>query len=210
MNDSRTDILSSIRTTLRSTDHKATMPALESWGAAIDDPLTRFLAEWKRNDGILLPPVADPIERSKVIAEFIQHEFGAKSVWIAEEDDCKGDWNNRFPELILGDHFDRNTISQCEVAISGCELCIGETGSIAVSSRPGRPRALSLLPPNVLFMTTKSRIVAKIDDALTRLATQAPHGWVWISGPSRTADIEKVLVKGVHGPKRVALMIFDT
>lgn len=91
-----------------------------------------------------------------------------------------------------------------EVGVSLAEFAVAETGSFIVASRLGSSRLASLAPPIHLVVVERESIVASLEEALVRMpqATAA-----MVTGPSRTADIEGVLVRGIHGPKRVIVAV---
>jgi L-lactate dehydrogenase complex protein LldG len=100
------------------------------------------------------------------------------------------------------------------VCITGADAAVAESGSIALVSGPGRGRLASLLPPLHIALLPASRIVRSLPEALDLLArTFGPtlfrdrSNVVFVSGPSRTADIELSLTLGVHGPRAVHVVI---
>lgn len=93
-----------------------------------------------------------------------------------------------------------------EIGVTTADALVSETGSVLICSQGGRRRLASLAPPVHLVVAQPSQIVGSLADAFGRF----PDGnLVLISGPSRTADIEGVLVRGVHGPGRVILLLTD-
>jgi len=102
-----------------------------------------------------------------------------------------------FAEAGTGFESNVESIWDAEVGISVGEFAIAETGSVVVSSAPRRHRMSTLLPPVSVVMLDSGQIVATLADAFDRIPTRNS---VIISGTSRTADIEGVLVRGVHGP----------
>ncbi len=84
------------------------------------------------------------------------------------------------------------------ITLASC--AVAETGSILELSGPERSRLASLCPPIHVVIIPRDRIVATLDEALTHLADRSA---VLITGPSRTADIEGVMVRGVHGPGKL-------
>lgn len=93
---------------------------------------------------------------------------------------------------------------EAELGVTTAVLAVAETGTLLLASGEGRARLASLTPPNHVVLVRKSDIVATLQEAIDRM----PHrNCVLISGPSRTADIEGVLVRGVHGPKEISVCL---
>ncbi len=96
-----------------------------------------------------------------------------------------------------------------ELGVTSCECLVAQTGSILVSSRPAGGRLMSVLPPVHLVMAGPDQVVPDLATALRivheRYCERWPSALSLITGPSRTADIEKNLVLGAHGPKRLVL-----
>lgn len=84
-----------------------------------------------------------------------------------------------------------------EVGVTTADLAIAETGSLLLATGPGRLRLASLCPMTHLVVMPRERIVGTMAEAFARLSDRTT---VMVTGPSRTADIEGVLVRGVHGP----------
>ena len=96
------------------------------------------------------------------------------------------------------------------VGITGALCAIAETGTLMTSSGPRTPAAVSLLPETHIAVVRASRIVRGMEEAwqLVRGEPGAmPRAVNFISGPSRTADIEQTVVLGVHGPYRVHILL---
>lgn len=100
-------------------------------------------------------------------------------------------------------------MAQCDLGIVEADYAIASTGTFAVTGAPGRPLSLSLLPPINLLLVHASRLVPDMAAAIAALGTETVvnHRIAMITGPSRTADIEKMIVVGVHGPKQLYAMI---
>jgi L-lactate dehydrogenase complex protein LldG len=99
--------------------------------------------------------------------------------------------------------------------VTGADAAVAESGSIALVSGRGRGRLASLLPPLHIALLPAGRIVRTLPDALDLLAQhfgsdifRNRSNVVFVSGPSRTADIELSLTLGVHGPRQVHIVIF--
>ena len=96
------------------------------------------------------------------------------------------------------------------VGISGSYCALAETGTLMLCSGPETPAALSLLPETHIAIVAAARIVAGMEEAWQLLRSelgQLPRAVNFISGPSRTGDIEQTIVLGAHGPYRVHILI---
>ncbi len=96
------------------------------------------------------------------------------------------------------------------VGITGAFCALAETGTLMMCSGAQTPAAASLLPETHIAVVSRSRIVAGMEDgwALLRSETGAmPRAVNFISGPSRTADIEQTVTLGAHGPYRVHVLL---
>ena len=94
--------------------------------------------------------------------------------------------------------------------ITGAFCAIAETGTLALLSGPDTPAKTSLLPETHVAVLDASRIVSRMEDAWRLIRDQRsrlPRAVNFVSGPSRTADIEQTLVLGAHGPYRVHLVL---
>jgi L-lactate dehydrogenase complex protein LldG len=99
------------------------------------------------------------------------------------------------------------------VGITGCQCAIAETGTLMLLSGPDTPATVSLLPETHIAIVAASCIVATMEDAWQKLPTAAPNlprAVNFISGPSRTGDIEQTIVLGAHGPYRVHVVLVAT
>ena len=97
-----------------------------------------------------------------------------------------------------------------DIGISGVEFGIAETGSVFQDGGAIATRLVTILPPlNVVFLPS-ANIVPGITEAFDIISQSFDRGYVgFITGPSRTADIERVLTIGVHGPSRFAIIAVD-
>lgn len=96
------------------------------------------------------------------------------------------------------------------VGITGCFAAVAETGTLAMLSGPDTPASMALLPETHIAVVAESRILAHMEDVFALLRHERgspPRALNFISGPSRTADIEQTLVIGAHGPYRVHLIL---
>lgn len=105
------------------------------------------------------------------------------------------------------------SLTHCEAAITTCEALIARTGSLLLSSATESGRNNSVYAPVHICIAYTSQLVYDISDALaiikTKYGSNLPSYISLATGPSRTADIEKTLVVGVHGPKEVFCFLVD-
>ena len=98
------------------------------------------------------------------------------------------------------------------VGITGCFCAIAETGTLMLLSGPDTPPGASLLPETHIAIVTSNRIVRGMEDAWELLRAERgvvlPRAVNFVSGPSRTADIEQTVTLGAHGPYRVHIILF--
>jgi LUD domain len=99
--------------------------------------------------------------------------------------------------------------ARADVGVTGCHGAIAETGSLALISGPGCSRTVSLLPPVHIALVRRADLYASMGDFFTARAdamAQAAN-CTFVTGPSRTADIELSLTIGVHGPGKVVIIL---
>ena len=102
------------------------------------------------------------------------------------------------------------------VGISGVDYVLAETGSLVLTSETEGCQLASLAPPIHVGLYRRSQVMISLDEILERLPMQANLGanvagrsTVFITGPSRTADIEQILIRGVHGPREVHAILVE-
>lgn len=92
------------------------------------------------------------------------------------------------------------------VGLTAAAYGLATTGSVGVVSGPGRPRSVSLVPPAHVCLLPETALVEDLSEALA-LASPLPSAITWISGPSRSADLEMSITIGVHGPGSVDVVL---
>lgn len=104
----------------------------------------------------------------------------------------------------------RGAVDADLVGITGCHCAIAETGTLMLLSGPDTPASVSLLPETHVAIIAATRIVAGMEEAWNQGRSERgvmPRAVNFISGPSRTGDIEQTIVLGAHGPYRVHVVI---
>jgi L-lactate dehydrogenase complex protein LldG len=95
--------------------------------------------------------------------------------------------------------------------VAAAEFAVAETGSVAINE-PAEDRGNCFLAERLWLLVPESALVASLDEALRRIGAlirAGAHHPLLMSGPSRTADIERVLTIGVHGPKALVIVVID-
>lgn len=117
------------------------------------------------------------------------------------------------PVLFTDGGYDRHSLEACDAGVTTCEALVAQTGSVVVTSKTSGGRALSVLPPHHVVLARKSQLVADLPAAFARLREKYeghfPSMISFITGPSRTGDIERILVLGAHGPRKLTVLLLD-
>ncbi|WP_027717547.1 LutC/YkgG family protein [Desulfovirgula thermocuniculi] len=105
----------------------------------------------------------------------------------------------------------REQAAQADLGISSFTLAVAETGTIVQDATDISARLVSMLPPCHLALVPAGGLVATLREAIAFWARRGeiPGYLAFVSGPSRTADIERVLTIGVHGPARVVVIFVE-
>ena len=113
----------------------------------------------------------------------------------------------------LSDRIIKTGLADCDVSVTGCECLVARTGTIVMTSAQESGRSTSVYAPVHICIAYSDQLVYDIKDALQLVKDKynnaIPSLITFATGPSRTADIEKTLVVGVHGPKEVYLFLVE-
>jgi L-lactate dehydrogenase complex protein LldG len=106
-----------------------------------------------------------------------------------------------------------NDLADCDISVTSCEALVARTGTVVVSSLQSSGRTTSVYAPIHICIAYTRQLVYDVKDALqlikSNYGNNLPSLISFATGPSRTADIEKTLVVGVHGPKEVYCFLID-
>lgn len=115
------------------------------------------------------------------------------------------------PQVKTDSGYALDTLESCDAGLTECEALIAQTGTVLVSGRRSGGRALSVLPPHHIVLARRNQMMPDLTAALQKaretFATAFPGILSLITGPSRTGDIERILVLGAHGPKRLTILL---
>ncbi len=205
----REQILASLRQQERAVTHP---PAWET-RRRFDDLAERFTAS--------LTAGAGEVHRAASLAEALEilgqllAELPARQVAVNAEPPVEGiDLAARWPnvEWHVTGHSSGDLRAFCAAAdagITGVDAALAETGTIVVSSGPGKSRLVSLLPPVHIALVPTSSLTVDLFTWTAARGGAMPASVTLISGPSKTADIEQVMAIGVHGPKRLIVVLYE-
>ena len=103
----------------------------------------------------------------------------------------------------------RAICATADIGITSADYALADTGTLVLLSSPHEARLISLLPPEHIAVVPRERILTGLDELFAILPDPARQtsSMVLITGPSRTADIEQILVRGVHGPGRITVVV---
>jgi L-lactate dehydrogenase complex protein LldG len=109
--------------------------------------------------------------------------------------------------------YDKHELEKCEAGITVCEALVAQTGSLLMTNRTCGGRVLSILPPHHVVIATRDQLLPDLPAAFALLqdkfGSNYPSLMGFITGPSRTGDIERILVLGAHGPKKLTVLLLD-
>jgi len=199
-------ILENIRRSLGRTDHTplGLRPAIyESRHAeSVDSEIERFLVEIKKLSGV--GQKLSPLDIESAL-----------KILVAEQNIRKATmWNTQYlKQLNVAEHLqslgvdlissnaDKHEIAQCDLGITEADFILPETGTLVLRSSAEKPRAVSLVPRVHLAVVRPEMLRADMHQVFAE--AREDRYLVFITGPSRTADIELTVTLGVHGPKNL-------
>lgn len=202
---SRENILRNIRKALRTpvpSPFPEQDPAEAVYPKPSDDLSVLFAAAFTRLMGKFAYCESDQ-DLSIQVAELIRQQ-GWKEVYCVED---------RLRQVLPGFGFSQQALADSDVSITSCEALVARTGTMVLSAALQEGRTASVYAPVHICIARTSQLVWDISDALRllqdRYGTNLPSLVSFATGPSRTADIEKTLVVGVHGPKEVYCFLVE-
>jgi L-lactate dehydrogenase complex protein LldG len=164
--------------------------------------IERFLGEIKKLSGVGAQLSASGIESSlkNLVTE---HNVRKATLWntaFLKQLNIEDHLHNLGVDLV-SPNADKHEVAKCDLGITEADFILPETGTLVLRSSTEKPRAVSLLPRVHLAIVTPSALRADMHEVFAE-AKDSPY-LVFITGPSRTADIELTVTLGVHGPKNL-------
>lgn len=205
----RDQILAALHEQARTADHP---PAWQS-RRRFDNLAERFTASLTAGHGEVHR--AGSLNEALDVLSHVLAGLGAMRVVANAEPPLAGvDLVARWPEIewrVAGQEGDdlRAFCAAADAGISGVDAALAETGTIVVSSGPGRSRLAPLLPPVHIALAPRSKLTTDLFTWTASRGGAMPAALTLISGPSKTADIEQTMAIGVHGPKRLIVILYE-
>lgn len=183
-------------------------PPVEREAAVEGDRIARFRAQFEEQGGRfisepalehLIPVLGEALRLAGVVAvAFPGNDEGARHLAEALVP---------FGPFVLVEPGDLRRESPPAAGIQSVECAIAETGTIVQTSRDGKTLLPGLLPDVHVALLSRSSFVDRLEDALALFSEDPPRNISFISGPSRSGDIEQTLTLGAHGPKAVIAVL---
>jgi len=117
------------------------------------------------------------------------------------------------PLLSTDQAYETAALERVDASFTGCDALVAQTGSVLLTTRSAGGRALSILPPHHVVFAEASQLIADLPAAMRllreRYGNDLPSMICLETGPSRTGDIERILVLGAHGPKKLTVVLVE-
>jgi L-lactate dehydrogenase complex protein LldG len=206
--NAREDILLKLR------QAKHSVPEVESWAhhPHEEDLIAQFKLALESAKGEVI--TVKDLEKTWEVIGSLLSDLAAKQVAYNPEPPLKGQNlelylpQYRWMEARGGEEELRRMCQAADVGITGAKFALAETGSIAIASGAQHSRLVSLLPPAHIVLLSEKVLVPDLISWEDLRPKRIPSQLVFISGPSKTADIEQTLVVGAHGPKRLIVIVY--
>lgn len=211
MND-RESMLAALRDGLRGSTAPPLPPVLPSPELPEKDRAERFITMLRQVGGAC-ELVKDLAAAGRRVAELLA-AAGVRSLAVSDAPELSSVLAALPPTIrVHGPDQDRTTLLAADCGLSTAQAGIAETGTLVLVAADERHRLCSLLPPRHLVLLPCSRLCASLGAALASLsaADGRPRSptITFVTGPSRTADIELELVIGVHGPRHLHVLLIE-
>jgi L-lactate dehydrogenase complex protein LldG len=203
----RDEILGRIRAIPKAPAVKTSAPAYNRrWEAPREEIIARFIERLGDYHVTVLRARTEIEIRS--IAERQLAARGIRSLVVPP--DLPASWRPNAPEAVDDTGLSFADLNEAQGAMTGSFIGIAETGTVVLDTGLGQGRrALTLLPDYHLCVVRESAVVGSVPEAIAALHPRALHGApiTFFSGPSATADIELDRVEGVHGPRKLDVIL---
>ena len=215
MSNPREQVLTNIRSALkragplpdsvsRSLQGRLNRPRANIKPAIGPDPIAHFIEALESVSGkVTRVPSLDKV--ADVVARHLQSFDLGDALVVAPDPALEGiPWSNRLSVQR------RAAAGGDRLSVTGAYAAVAETGSLVLLSSPESPTTLNFLPDDHVIVVRESQIVPHIEDVWVRMRGDKhamPRTVNFISGPSKTADVEQTMQEGAHGPRRLHVIL---
>jgi L-lactate dehydrogenase complex protein LldG len=152
--------------------------------------------------------VTDESEIAAAVSQAMQHASERSLLGTKE---LPGTWIPEGLDVLRDERLGTAQIEGVDAVLTTCEIAVASTGTIVLvhEGAQGR-RVLTLLPDHHLCVVRRSQVVGTVPEAIRALGPRLAQAVTTISGPSATSDIEMTRIRGVHGPRRLTVILCAT
>ena len=148
-----------------------------------------------------------PTGVAAVIAEILAAASTARPTVLVPPG-LPAEWLPEAADVLRDEGLDADTLAAVDGVVTGAAVAVAETGTIVLDASPDQGRRIITLLPDLHICVLKpAQVVGSVPEAIARISPGRPL--TWISGPSATSDIELNRVEGVHGPRRLHVIIWE-
>jgi len=224
MNDDRALVFSRIKEALQTprdishpssgVSHPASVSSgYASWLPAVTDTPAGRLAAFKERSELLktefITTTADNL--ASVVADLKTRHGWTSAAWHSAPLVDEARQALALPGFSTDGPYDSAALEKIDVSVTGCDCLVAQTGGVLANSRGTGGRTLSILPPHHLVIARENQLLADLPAAFRlvqdRYGKDLPSMLCFETGPSRTGDIERILVLGAHGPKKLTVIL---
>lgn len=205
-------VIDNIRRSLGRTARAALRPRPAIYGPrlheSLDSEVDRFLVEIKKLSGVGQKLTSSEIG-SALKSLVTDQNVRKATVWETHPLRQLGvtEILNSLGVELIPPHADKYEMAQCDLGVTEADYLLPETGTLVLRSSAEKPRGVSLLPRVHLAVVRPEMLRADMHQAFAE--AKDSHYLVFITGPSRTADIELTVTLGVHGPKNLYVWMME-
>ena len=225
-NNSREEILHTIRKGLKGVDPEKTFDdrnfqfEAEEVQKLIEEQQgnleTQFIGELNKVNTNVIETSSEDEAKKSILKLIEDKELKFFAIWESQflkEINLKQDFKDAGLKLITAKN--KNRMANADIGITEVDYAIADTGTLVLLTDKNQPRSVSLLPPIHIAIVRPENLVRNINDLFIILKSRLQNTeditscMTFITGPSRTADIELSLTLGVHGPKELYVLILS-
>ena len=176
---------------------KADLPEYENFGITYDDKFKEFSRVLNTVGGDAITTTKEKLD------EVITSLYTDEKVIVSNVKE------SQLGNFIANDEIDPHNLRGVDLAIVKGEFAVAENGAVWLKNNENRHRSLYFIAQNIIIVVKKSDILNNMHEAYDRISFDDKGYGVFVSGPSKTADIEQSLVIGAHGPKSGYVIFID-